>query len=261
MQLKLQTTGVLLLSVALVLVILGLCKYRKMRDTFINDNDNEVNYVNEIKNDNTNSVKRAAIESILKIALNTNREFVAADNNQQFMNNLNNLLEDVNDETNSNPNDTDNNQQFMNNWNNLLDKDVNDETGVNLNLVTNSKPNPYESKAFLNSGEQAVNGTPATGGNSILDTEGNLQNYISPPFPSPGGNPDGFTNMSGIKNTLLSDRVLKAALFASLFFLLNHKDMQPLLKKMVKNVPKSVNTLLHPAVVFGVLYYVLELFI
>ena len=73
--------------------------------------------------------------------------------------------------------------------------------------------------------------------------------------------PELFTNMSDVKRVVLSDMVLKTVLFASLFFLLTHKDMQPVLKKLVKNLPKSVGKVLHPAVLFGMLYYLLELFI
>ena len=67
--------------------------------------------------------------------------------------------------------------------------------------------------------------------------------------------------MSDVKRVVLSDMVLKTVLFASLFFLLTHKDMQPVLKKLVKNLPKSVGKVLHPMLLFGMLYYLLELFI
>jgi len=160
MQLKLQTTGVLLLSVALVLVTLGLCKYRKMREDFVTKE------------------QRKALEI--------------------YTEGVKTILQDK----------------------------IPDDFGQQMSKIFENNTT-YINTTELSQAEEIAN----------------------------------FTNMSGIKNTLLSDRVLKAALFASLFFLLNHKDMQPLLKKMVKNVPKSVNTLLHPAVVFGVLYYVLELFI
>ena len=88
--------------------------------------------------------------------------------------------------------------------------------------------------------------------------------FTTTEYPNSLRNPDAldpFTNMSDVKRVVLSDMVLKTVLFASLFFLLTHKDMQPVLKKLVKNLPKSVGKVLHPAVLFGMLYYLLELFI
>ena len=92
--------------------------------------------------------------------------------------------------------------------------------------------------------------------NEIMKIRNSLNNTNYPNDPD-----EPFTNMSDVKRVVLSDMVLKTVLFASLFFLLTHKDMQPVLKKLVKNLPKSVGKVLHPAVLFGMLYYLLELFI
>ena len=56
------------------------------------------------------------------------------------------------------------------------------------------------------------------------------------------------------------DLALRAVLYALLFYIVAHKDTQALLKGVVKVLPKAVKPFT-PMVLFGLLYYVLNLFI
>lgn len=56
------------------------------------------------------------------------------------------------------------------------------------------------------------------------------------------------------------DLALRAVLYALLFYIVSHKDTQALLKGVVKVLPKAVKPFT-PMVLFGLLYYVLNLFI
>ena len=56
------------------------------------------------------------------------------------------------------------------------------------------------------------------------------------------------------------DLALRAVLYALLFYIVSHKDTQALLRGVVKVLPKAVKPFT-PMILFGLLYYVLNLFI
>jgi hypothetical protein len=72
---------------------------------------------------------------------------------------------------------------------------------------------------------------------------------------------EGFGNrvMFG-KHFLSLDLALRAVLYALLFYIVSHKDTQDLLKRLVNMLPKAVKPFT-PMLLFGILYYVLNLFI
>ena len=72
---------------------------------------------------------------------------------------------------------------------------------------------------------------------------------------------EGFTNRVLFGKRFLSlDLALRAVLYALLFYIVSHSDTQALLKGVVKRLPKVVKPFA-PMLLFGVLYYVLNLFI
>ena len=62
------------------------------------------------------------------------------------------------------------------------------------------------------------------------------------------------------KHFLSLDLALRAVLYALLFYIVSHKDTQDLLKRLVNMLPKAVKPFT-PMLLFGILYYVLNLFI
>ena len=74
-------------------------------------------------------------------------------------------------------------------------------------------------------------------------------------------NKEGFSNRVLFGQRFLSlDLALRAVLYALLFYIVAHNDTQGLLKGVVKRLPKVVKPFA-PMLLFGVLYYVLNLFI
>ena len=72
---------------------------------------------------------------------------------------------------------------------------------------------------------------------------------------------EGFGNRVVFGQRFLSlDLALRAVLYALLFYIVSHKDTQSLLKGVVNVLPKIVKPFT-PMVLFGLLYYVLNLFI
>ena len=62
------------------------------------------------------------------------------------------------------------------------------------------------------------------------------------------------------KRFLSLDLALRAVLYALLFYIVSNKDTQALLKGVVKMLPKAVKGFF-PMILFGVVYYLLNLFI
>ena len=77
----------------------------------------------------------------------------------------------------------------------------------------------------------------------------------------PGEEVEEFGNRVVFGQRFLSlDLALRAVLYALLFYIVSHKDTQSLLKGVVNVLPKIVKPFT-PMVLFGLLYYVLNLFI
>jgi len=110
--------------------------------------------------------------------------------------------------------------------------------------------------------EEPVAEEPVAEDESAVEEFGNCSAHKKEEFGNCGAHKrEGFTNRVLFGKRFLSlDLALRAVLYALLFYIVSHSDTQALLKGVVKRLPKVVKPFA-PMLLFGVLYYVLNLFI